>query len=201
MCDEKIYQSMANVYKKVEAIQKDKRNEKQGFKFRGIDDVYNSLHKIFAEEEIFIIPERIDIKREDVVSSSGTKGFGTVVTIKFTFYTVDGSSVSAIVDGESIDYGDKSTSKAQSMAIKYALLQVFMIPTEDMIDSDKFTVDDMVLNKEKEYTRLLDNIKTATTAEELKTAFSDMVRQFGTDKSKTAEITQVKDAKKLELGL
>jgi hypothetical protein len=39
--------------------------------------------------------------------------------------------VSALVASEGIDYGDKATSKAMSMALKYALFQTLMIPTEE----------------------------------------------------------------------
>jgi len=132
-----IYKKMANVYAKVEAISKEKTNKEQNFKFRGIDDVYNTLHRVFAEEGIFLTPENISTSRNQVVSKSGTNGYHTISLIKFTFYAEDGSSVSALAEGESIDYGDKSTGKSQSMAIKQALLQTFMIPTEDTEDGDK----------------------------------------------------------------
>jgi hypothetical protein len=193
-----IFQSMANVYKKVEAIGKDKTNEQQKFKFRGIDDVYNSLHKIFAEEGIFVIPEKLSSTREEIESKSGTKGFSTVSTIRFNFYSSDGSFVSAIIDGEGSDYGDKSTSKSQSMAIKYALLQVFMIPTEDMIDGDKFTIDDMTSGKE--FILELETIKSATSIEELQKVYFPLVKKYETDKPKSAKILAEKDVAKARLS-
>ena len=132
-----IYKKMANVYSKIEAIGKTQENKEQRFKFRGIDDVYNALHKTMAEEGIFLAPEVIETTRTQIQSKSGTNGWHTISKIKFTFFAEDGSSVSAVTEGEAIDYGDKSTSKSQSMAIKYALLQTFMIPTEDTEDGDK----------------------------------------------------------------
>ncbi len=36
-----------------------------------------------------------------------------------------------------MDNGDKGANKAISVALKYALLQTFMIPTQEMIDPDK----------------------------------------------------------------
>ena len=132
-----IYRKMANVYAKIEAIGKNQTNKEQKYVFRGIDDVYNALHKIFAEEGIFVAPEKLSAERTEVTSKSGTTGYRTISTIKFTFFAEDGSNIPVTADGESIDYGDKSTSKSQSMAIKYALLQTFMIPTEDTEDGDK----------------------------------------------------------------
>jgi hypothetical protein len=61
------------------------------------------------------------------------------LTIKFDFFTVDGSSVSATVIGEAMDSGDKATNKSMSIAFKYACFQVFCIPTEEMRDPDADT--------------------------------------------------------------
>lgn len=137
-----IYQKMANVYKEVDAIAKTKSNAGDiKYPFRGIDDVYNTLHKVFAKEGIFLVPETISSGVEPITSKNGTAGFHIISRIKFTFYAEDGSSVYAIAEGEAIDYGDKATSKSQSMAIKYALLQTFMIPTEDTEDGDAVSPD------------------------------------------------------------
>ena len=133
-----IYKKMANVYAKVDAITKTKSNTGSlQYPFRGIDDVYNTLHKVFAEEGIFVIPEILSSERNQITNKSGSIGYHTISKIKYTFYAEDGSSVSASAEGEAIDYGDKSTSKSQSMSFKYTLLQTFMIPTEDTEDGDK----------------------------------------------------------------
>ena len=135
-----MYKKIANVYATVDAIAKTKSNTGTlQYPFRGIDDVYNALHKVFSEEGIFVTPEILESSRTQIVNKSGTTGYHTVSKIKFTFYAEDGSFVSATAEGEAIDYGDKSTSKSQSMSFKYALLQTFMIPTEDTEDGDKHT--------------------------------------------------------------
>jgi hypothetical protein len=53
--------------------------------------------------------------------------------------TSDGSSVTTVITGEAMDSGDKATNKAMSVALKYALLQMFLIPTDDMRDPDATT--------------------------------------------------------------
>jgi hypothetical protein len=65
-----------------------------------------------------------------------------LLTIKFTFYTTDGSSVSAVGIGHALDTSDKATNKAQSSALKYALMQTFLIPTEE--DKDVEVADNKV---------------------------------------------------------
>ncbi|MBR2681016.1 MAG: ERF family protein, partial [Exiguobacterium sp.] len=44
--------------------------------------------------------------------------------------------VSCVVIGEGMDTGDKASNKAMSVGMKYAAFQLFMIPTEEMIDPD-----------------------------------------------------------------
>ena len=51
-----IYQAISAVMADVEAIKKDKDNRQQGFKFRGIDDVYNAVHPILAKHGVFSLP-------------------------------------------------------------------------------------------------------------------------------------------------
>lgn len=45
----KIYDAMACILSDVEGIKKEKKNQQQGFMFRGIDDMYNCLHDLFAK--------------------------------------------------------------------------------------------------------------------------------------------------------
>jgi hypothetical protein len=67
--------------------------------------------------------------------------FYTRLKIKFTFYADDGSNVESVVIGEAMDTGDKASNKALSIGLKYALLQVFCIPTEDDKDPDAVSPD------------------------------------------------------------
>ena len=43
-----IYKALAAVNKEIKPIAKDRTNQQQGFKFRGIDDVMNELHSLFV---------------------------------------------------------------------------------------------------------------------------------------------------------
>jgi len=48
----------------------------------------------------------------------------------------DGSEVAMTSIGEAMDYGDKGASKTLSIALKYALVNMFLIPTEEMAKDD-----------------------------------------------------------------
>ena len=127
---------MAAIMGKVPAIGKDSENKQQGYKFRGIDEVYNVLHSILAAHKVFPMPEVISENRGTVLTNNGKTMMHTTVTVKYTFYAEDGSNVSCVMIGEGMDMGDKSGNKAVAGAEKYAFVQVFCIPTSEPKDSE-----------------------------------------------------------------
>ena len=131
-----IYELIGKAIGKIGAIGKDKKNAQQGFMYRGIDQVYNALNPVMAELGIFFTPEIIDQKREERTTKNGSVLTYTVLTIRYTVYAPDGSNISMTVIGEGMDSGDKSTNKAMSTAMKYAMFQLLCIPTEEMKDPD-----------------------------------------------------------------
>ena len=134
-----IYQKMANILKETKAITKGRRNQQQGFQFRGIDDVMNELHEVFAKNEVFILQEVQGFTTENRQTKSGSLNTFTRATIKFKYVTTDGSYVETVNIGEAQDTGDKGMNKAMSIALKYSLLQMFLIPTEEQKDPDAVT--------------------------------------------------------------
>lgn len=131
-----IYSCLCEINKKIEAIGKNQKNQQQGFSFRGIDDVMNELHNLFSENGVIIMPKVLDVKRSERTNKNGTAIFTTLLTVEFTFIASDGSTISAVCLGEAMDSGDKGVNKAMSIALKYALLQMFLIPTVEQKDPD-----------------------------------------------------------------
>ena len=134
-----IYAAMNAILSDVKAIGKDSRNQAQGFDFRGIDAVYNALHGLMAKHGVFTTSQILDISRTERISKAGATLLYTCLTMQYTFHALDGSSVATTVLGEGMDSGDKASNKAMAVAHKYALLQAFMVPTEDMVDPDSET--------------------------------------------------------------
>jgi hypothetical protein len=131
-----IHKKMVEIMRDVEFIGKDQKNDSQGFKFRGIDDMYNYLHGIMAKHGVYSTSMIMGKDREERKSArGGILGF-TTLHIKYTFIAEDGSSTSTEVIGEGMDSGDKSSNKAMAVGHKYALLQAFMIPTAEQKDPD-----------------------------------------------------------------
>ena len=135
-----IYQKMSAVMKDIGPVSKAQTNTHQKYKFRGIDQFVNALHPALVKHGVILVPEVLERTEQirDVVRSSGAQAVDkhVFVKVKYTFFAEDGSSVSTVMTGEGLDSGDKATNKALSSALKYALIQTFSVPTEDMAEAD-----------------------------------------------------------------
>ncbi len=136
-----IYKKMSDVMKEIGFIGKDQKNQQQGFKFRGIDQFVNALYPALCKHGVFMVPRCVKEEHElkEVTRSSGKVGVDKHVYLQmsYTFFAEDGSSVVVgPIVAEGLDSGDKATNKALSAALKYALIQTFSIPTEDMCEGD-----------------------------------------------------------------
>lgn len=138
----KVYEAIAAVTAEMakEGIAKGRRNQQQGYQFRGIDDVYNALSPVLAKHRLCILPrvtERVVQERE---TQRGGVLFYVTVRVEFDFVSADDGSVHTVCTyGEAMDSADKATNKAMSAAYKYAAFQTFCIPTEGDNDADATT--------------------------------------------------------------
>jgi len=145
-----IYGQLAKVMADLPAIGKNQKNLQQKFNFRGIDDIYNALQPVMAKHGIVSVPHCVtDIVRTEVKTRSGGTGIHQTSKHTFMFFAEDGSMVSTEAIGEGIDYGDKVSNKCASIAHKYAMLQLFCIPTKEDKDPDRHT-HEVVNTKTKE---------------------------------------------------
>jgi hypothetical protein len=136
-----IYKKMSEVMRDIGSVGKDQKNQAQGFKFRGIDQFVNSLYPALTKHGVFMAPRCVSEQHElkEVTRGSGKAGVDKHVTImmEYDFFAEDGSKVTVgPIPAEGLDSGDKATNKALSAALKYALIQTFAIPTEDMAEAD-----------------------------------------------------------------
>lgn len=131
-----IYESITKIMEEIPAIGKDQTNKTQGFKYRGIDDVMNTLQPLLSKNKVFIVPQILEQTREEKTTNKGGNLIYSICKIKYIFYAEDGTYIEAVTVGEGMDSGDKATNKAMAIAMKYALFQVFCIPTEEMKDPD-----------------------------------------------------------------
>lgn len=102
-----------------------------GYKFRGVDAVVNAVHPHLTAAGVVLIPEVLDVTREQTPRTGGGMMMNVVVRTRFTFYGPAGDALSLVTLGEASDVGDKASSKAQSVALRVALLQALLLPTDE----------------------------------------------------------------------
>ena len=138
----KVYEKIAAITAELSkvGISKDSKNQSQGYKFRGIDQVYGALSPLLAKHGLCILPR---VTARDVTerqNRQGTALFYVTLVVEFDFVAAeDGSKHTVVTIGEAMDSGDKASNKAMSAAYKYAAFQAFCIPTEGDNDADATT--------------------------------------------------------------
>lgn len=138
----KVYAAIATVMGKLskEGIAKNRNNSQQGYKFRGIDDVYNALAPYLSESKLLILPRVLSREVTERQTQKGGTLFYVVLDVEFDLVSgEDGSKHTIKVVGEAMDSADKATNKAMSAAYKYACMEAFCIPTEGDNDADGTT--------------------------------------------------------------
>lgn len=137
----KIYGLISKIMADIGAIGKEGKNNHQGYKFRGIDQMYNGIQPALVKWGVFCVPQVLEVTNFELEGKEGRTSFRSVLKISHKFYADDGSFVDVITIGEGIDMSDKATNKAMSAAMKYAFIELFSVPTEDIADSDKDSPD------------------------------------------------------------
>jgi hypothetical protein len=134
-----VYKAINDVQAQLAAvgISKSRRNQQQGYQFRGIDEIYNVVSPMLAEAGLCILPRVLSRQQTERATIKGGVLFSVVVEVEFDFVSSkDGSRHTIKTFGEAMDSADKATNKAMSAAYKYAVIQAFAIPTEGDNDAD-----------------------------------------------------------------
>lgn len=144
-----IYGQVHELMNLVTELGKDQQADQKmgGYKFRSIDAAMSAVGHALRQVGVMFQPREIvsqKIERyttEQVFNNGDRKTLYWThvwVTQRYAFVSlVDGTEMTGIeMDGEARDNGDKSTSKADSMRLKYALLQALMIPITGLPESD-----------------------------------------------------------------
>lgn len=168
----KVYEKIAAITAELSkvGISKDSKNQSQGYKFRGIDQVYGALSPLLAKHGLCILPR---VTTREVVERQNRQGgalFYVTLTVEFDFVAAeDGSKHTVVTIGEAMDSGDKASNKAMSAAYKYAAFQAFCIPTEGDNDADATTHEVAAQNPE-----VLEQIAACADADALKELFKSL---------------------------
>lgn len=199
---------MSQVYKAIVAVAadiaktgigKDRKNDQQGYKFRGIDDVYNEMAPLLSKHGLCILPRVINREVTERTNAKGTALFYVNVDMEFDFVAAEDGSIHVVrTCGEAMDSADKATNKAMSAAYKYAAFQAFCIPTEGDNDADATThaVQPKAPAKPapKLDMKIVEQFKAATTMDEVAAVWTSI------DVGLRADYSAIKDAAKAKVS-
>lgn len=125
-----IYQIISKIGEEAGALAPEKTGGVP-FAFRGVDGTVAHLVPHLRKYGVITVPEVIDQRVTQREVGNNKTITQTEVLTRFHFYAPDGTSVTATTAGLAQDYSDRSTSQAQSVAFRIALLQTFTLPTHD----------------------------------------------------------------------
>lgn len=118
-------------------IGKDQTNKQQGYKFRGIDDVLNTLSPILSKHGVLIMPSVASSQHKVVTTTGGKPTNHWQVVVDYHFFDKEGDTIVQRAEGECMDSSDKGLNKAMSAAFKYMIFQAFCVPLHGQdADSD-----------------------------------------------------------------
>ncbi len=121
---------ISQVMQDVRAVGKAEKHG-QGWSFRGVDAVVNALAPACRARGLVVLPQVVSHEADWLPAANGKQMRSVVVTVKYVFTGPAGDCVEVVSVGEAFDHGDKATAKAMSVAFRTALLQAFMLPTDE----------------------------------------------------------------------
>lgn len=130
-----LYRKLAAIAGELETVEKDGRNKDQGYTYATPASVFRTIKPLLAKHQVAIVP--MQSARQDVdtgrTSRSGTPYILT--SVDMTYLILDGESgesLTASWSGVAGAYGDdKGNAKAQTIALRTFLIQLFQIPADD----------------------------------------------------------------------
>ncbi len=125
-------QKLAEVRRRIGYIQKRGFNERNNYSYVTAADLAGAVGDILAELGVVIVPRLESICYEPNASGRAEVARAAQVVMAYTFTDVDsGEEITTKVAGQGLDAGDKAPYKAMTGALKYALLQSFLLATGD----------------------------------------------------------------------
>lgn len=121
------------VRREIRAIGKGELYNQAGtrFNFRGVDTVVQHFGPVTLKHGINVMPSRVEASYGEKTTKSGSKMRECSVLVTWTIMGPKGDTLTLQTMGEALDTADKSTTKAQSVALRTLLLGFGLTPTGD----------------------------------------------------------------------
>ena len=113
-----VHQAWSHVMGDVQGIAKRDKNEQQRFLFRGIDAVMNAVGPALRAHGVVVMPVNVDVQTRDTKTTSGKDTRECQVVVTYRVIGPAGDWFEGMAPGEALDFSDKATAKAMSVAYR-----------------------------------------------------------------------------------
>ena len=122
-----VHEAISRVINDVGGVARDGYNDHQKFAFRSIEGTVNAVRPALLEHGLTVVPSYKSIAHTDYTRDDGKVVHRAVLEGTFQVTGPGGDDVFVTTIGEATDMEGRASNKAQSAALKYALLQLFFI--------------------------------------------------------------------------
>jgi hypothetical protein len=170
----KIFKAIIAAKKEVDAVPKNGATDQRGgakYDYRKFDDVIDAVAPLMDKHGLLVVPNVVDRHERQV----DTKHFVTL-TMRYTLYAEDGSSIEASAVGEAFDVGDKASTKAQTVALRIFYCTTFNIPYKDMKDPESGPQHTWPTKPQGTYARLISKLDSVQDVKEFKLFLASSIK-------------------------
>ena len=173
-------QKLAVVRRRIAYVQKRGHNERKNYNYVTAADIAGAVGDILAELGVVVVPRLESISHEPSRMGRSEVEHVARVVMAYTFMDVDtAEEITVKVAGEGLDAGDKAPYKAMTGALKYALLQSFLLATGDDPENEP---------AQSHYAR---SRQSQTVTEQEAKAIYELVEKTGTELERVLEYYKV----------
>ncbi|MFI1472086.1 ERF family protein [Streptomyces wuyuanensis] len=128
-----VHVAWLRVRREIRAIAKGETYNQSGtrFNFRGVDTVVNVFGPVTLKHGVHVMPTEVTATYGEKTTKNGGKMRECSVAVTWTIMGPKGDTLTLQTMGEALDTADKSTTKAQSVALRTLLLSFGLTPTHD----------------------------------------------------------------------
>lgn len=130
-----LYRKIAAVAGAIGTVERDGRNKDKGYTYPTPASVMLAVKPIMAEYQLAIVPHLVETTINDTGQSSKAGTAYTMTYIKMHYHILDGESGESLVvpwEAQAGTWGDdKGIAKAQTIAFRTFLINLFQIPAVD----------------------------------------------------------------------
>jgi len=130
-----IAKAICTVMSVVKNVEKTGRNDFHKYDYASEADLLRAVQPAMASAGLALFPLSVDLREEGRTSARGKAEIRSTVVTTYRLVHTSGESLDVMALGSGIDGEDKGVLKAQTAALKYALRQLFLIPTGDDPDA------------------------------------------------------------------